>query len=94
MRINEIDVYTSQEILAFIEYLKVKAKQQKKNEDMQASYAGNLIGANFLNQGLGTAQATPEYMAKEVARKEAVAQLMAEAEKVQDFTRDRVTDDK
>lgn len=62
-------------------YYQVKDEQQKKNEDMQASYGSGLIGANFLNQGLGAAQATPEYMAKEVARKEAVAQLMAEAEK-------------
>lgn len=83
MRIHEIDVYNSQEILAFIEYLKVKAEQQKKMEDMQSQYSNGLIGANFLNQASGAA-ATPEYIAKEVARKSAVAQQMAAAVKDQD----------
>lgn len=80
MRIHEVDIYTSQEILAFIEYLKVKAEQQKKMEDMQASYGSGIIGAGFANQFLGTAAATPEYMAK--ARAQAAAQqLSAQDEK-------------
>lgn len=64
MRINEVEIYTSKQIIAFIEYLKVVAEEKKVIEDMQSHYQGNNV--NFINSGscLGAAQATPEYMAK------------------------------
>ncbi len=81
MRIHEVEIYSSKQILAFIEYLKVLADEKKAIEDMQSHYAnpcngmiGSQIGWN--QAGLGAAQATPEYMAK--LRAEAAAQQAAE----------------
>lgn len=66
MRIHEIEIYSSKQILAFIEYLKVLAEEKKAIEDMQQHYSnlaqGNAIG--FQTSGLGAVQATPEYYAK------------------------------
>jgi hypothetical protein len=41
MRIHEVEIYTSKQILAFIEYLKVLAEEKKAQEDMQAQYMNN-----------------------------------------------------
>lgn len=73
MRIQEVEIYSSKQILAFIEYLKVLADEKKAIEDMQNHYASGLIGGQIgMNQfGLGSAQATPEYMAKLRAEAEA-----------------------
>lgn len=62
MRISEIEIYSSKQILTFIEYLKVLADEKKAIEDMQSHYALGAVGnANYLNQA---AQATPEYYVK------------------------------
>lgn len=51
MRISEIEIYSSKQILAFIEYLKVLADEKKAIEDMQSHYALGAVGnANYLNQ--------------------------------------------
>ena len=46
MRIHEVEIYTSKQILAFIEYLKVLAEEKKAQEDMQAQYmnTSGLVG--------------------------------------------------
>jgi len=72
MRIHEIEVYSSKQINAFIEYLKVLSEEKKAIEDMQSNYALGPVGnANFLNQAV---QATPEYMAKVRAAEAATQQ--------------------
>lgn len=62
MRIHEVELYTSKQIMTFIDYLKVVADEKKAIEDMQSHYQGN--NANFITSGACLGQATPEYMAK------------------------------
>lgn len=52
MRIQEVELYSSKQILAFIEYLKVIADEKKVMEDMQSHYnaIGSLGNAQYLNQ--------------------------------------------
>lgn len=66
MRIQEVEIYSSKQILAFIEYLKVLADEKKAIEDVQNHYAGGVLGGQLgiNNCNLGSAQYTPEYMAK------------------------------
>ncbi len=55
MRIHEIELYSSKQFYAFIEYLKVLADERKSIEDMQSHYsAGNML-ANANCIGLGAA---------------------------------------
>lgn len=61
MRVHEIDLYSSGQILAFIEYLKVVAEEKKNQEAMQAMYQGN-VNAGQLNAA--SCVPTPEYLAK------------------------------
>lgn len=44
MRIHDIELYTSKQILAFIEYLEVVAKERADQEKQQAVWANQAIG--------------------------------------------------
>lgn len=76
MRIHEVEIYSSKQINAFIEYLKVLAEEKKVIEDMQSHYSnanmlmqGNCIGSQI--GSVGAAAVTPEYLAKLAAQRAA-----------------------
>lgn len=83
MRISEVEIYTSKQIDAFIEYLKVLSVEKKAIEDMQSHYSnvGMLAQGNSIGLGAAT-QATPEYMAN--LHSQAIAEKQAaECEKAE-----------
>lgn len=66
MRIHDIDIYTSRQILAFIEYMKVCAEERKQVEDTQYNHTGTAGIINAANSSINMG-----------AAKEAAAQRMS-----------------
>lgn len=86
MRIHDIEIYSSKQMLAFIGYLQAWAEDRAKQEEMEKQWqncglVGGVLGsgAALANANIA-AQATPEYLAKRCAQA-IVEKQASEAEK-------------